>query len=419
MFKPKTLLLLTLVTFTPQISFAVWWNPFSWFGTSKVQTVIKPIVQKDTLSDTSTSTSLVKNNALEPGKIDTTSKAKTQTKNNNALDSGNNFIKPKVDFNEPREDIDAPNKATVQLMGTAVAPVVTKEVTLSLVTTTGGIVLFSPENTVACYEDDTCKKTFTTNKKLTLRAAPKEGYSVQGWSEASCGKSLDCNITLSENMTVYVRFEVTKQIPATGRITSLSHPSHTCYLPLGREECSLPLRWLANNAIDLRVNIDGRDFYVSTPDRETSPFATDADPQEIAKAVAENATAFVYLSLSRGPHTISLVVNGKNLDTVNVNVECPPDAIWDSIKCWQKGANRLFIFKPLPGTIITADGLDINCGYFPEKCIVGVPAGQVVHLKAKVLPGYTFSGWYGDCSGKEPTCTLTMDSSKTVGVGGK
>jgi uncharacterized repeat protein (TIGR02543 family) len=40
--------------------------------------------------------------------------------------------------------------------------------------------------------------------------------------------------------------------------------------------------------------------------------------------------------------------------------------------------------------------------------------GTVVELTATADPGYSFTGWTGDCSGTEPICSVTMDANKTV-----
>ena len=42
------------------------------------------------------------------------------------------------------------------------------------------------------------------------------------------------------------------------------------------------------------------------------------------------------------------------------------------------------------------------------------PAGSAVTLTANAATGYRFTGWAGDCSGPDATCTVTMNSNKSV-----
>lgn len=47
-------------------------------------------------------------------------------------------------------------------------------------------------------------------------------------------------------------------------------------------------------------------------------------------------------------------------------------------------------------------------------CSANYPPGTVVILTATPDPGSYFVEWSGDCTGKQPTCTLVMDKDKTV-----
>ncbi|HCC06176.1 TPA: hypothetical protein DEP94_02375 [Candidatus Nomurabacteria bacterium] len=414
MSKNKILSIAISLLVIPQITFAVWWNPISWFsfnktkqtkeivGKSAEQSGLNSVITKATSSNFlvgSTSKESqkkileeVKNKELEYKKILADRKnAKEQIEKNTEISKKENTISP------------AQNETTKS-----------NGVNLTIVTNQGGSI-FYPENTIFCHNLETCKKTFSGNKKINLKAIPMEGYAFKEWSEASCGKSLECIINTLEDMTVYARFEVKKPIERTGRITSISHPSETCYVTLGRENCNIPLRWVNNTALDMLINLDGTEYYISTEDKNSFPYPLDADPVEIAKAETENATGLTFLTLERGTHKISLTGGGKTLDTVNINVECATDTSWDGRKCWQKGANQLFIFRE-EGVVIKSDLPGINCGYNPEKCLAGFASGKIVTLKAIVAKGRSFGEWTGDCSGKELTCTLLMDKQKNVGV---
>jgi len=397
--KNKILVLAVSLLVIPQITFAIWWNPISWFSFNKTKQT-KEISEK-TIEQNNQNTVIKKTTSVNFEKQNRKQESKAVAPSENKKEP----IKINTETLK-KENVVSPQKSETIIPK--------KEVTLTVITTQGGNV-FYPENTILCHNLETCKKTFSGNKKINLKAIPMEGYAFKEWSEASCGKSLECIINTLEDMTVYARFEVKKPIERTGRITSISHPSETCYVPLGRENCNIPLRWINNTALDMLISIDGTEYYISTEDKNSFPYPADADPLEVAKAETENATGLTFLTLERGTHKISLVGGGKTLDTVNINVECAIGTSWDGRKCWQKGANQLFIFKE-EGVVIKSDLPGINCGYNPEKCLAGFPSGKTITLKAILAKGRSFGEWTGDCSGKELTCTLLMDKQKNVGV---
>ena len=61
------------------------------------------------------------------------------------------------------------------------------------------------------------------------------------------------------------------------------------------------------------------------------------------------------------------------------------------------------------GTVTSSPG-GINCGV---TCSASYDSGTVVTLTATPLPGSTFVGWSGGCSGTGP-CTVTMNAATTV-----
>jgi hypothetical protein len=70
---------------------------------------------------------------------------------------------------------------------------------------------------------------------------------------------------------------------------------------------------------------------------------------------------------------------------------------------------RLTVEEPAGGAVT---GPSINC---PPTCTATYEVGTVVTLTAKPdEPPIFFLAWDGDCSGEQPTCTLTMNRDKTV-----
>jgi hypothetical protein len=70
---------------------------------------------------------------------------------------------------------------------------------------------------------------------------------------------------------------------------------------------------------------------------------------------------------------------------------------------------RLTVVEPTGGVVT---GPAIDC---PPTCTATYEAGQMVTLTAQPDgPPIFFLAWDGDCSGEQPTCTLTMNGDKTV-----
>lgn len=290
----------------------------------------------------------------------------------------------------------------------------TKNVTLTVKTVGYGYVL-SPDYGFTCYDNDSCTKNILRNNSITLTATPKEGYVVQGWSEAQCGTSLTCTVKMIEDTTVYARFEVKKLFKPTGTIAR-NHPNDVCYIQFGEDVCHLRFTWTNNSGLDMTIKSDEDEYYLSVKDHLNSGWQTsDFDPDDVAKAEAENVSGPVYFDLFQGTHKMTLKSHDQILDTVIVDVKCVPGTVWDGTKCWEKDAKRLYIFKT-QGGVVKSEPSRLNCGYNPEVCTVGFSNNSKVVLTASVLPGYTFSGWYGDCSGIDKTCILQMDKDKTVGL---
>jgi len=62
------------------------------------------------------------------------------------------------------------------------------------------------------------------------------------------------------------------------------------------------------------------------------------------------------------------------------------------------------------GTVTSAP-TGINCG---SDCVENYAPGASVTLTASPATGSTFTGWSGNCSGSNTTCTVTMSAAKTV-----
>jgi hypothetical protein len=67
------------------------------------------------------------------------------------------------------------------------------------------------------------------------------------------------------------------------------------------------------------------------------------------------------------------------------------------------------------GTLSDGSSSALDCGGTATTCAVGYPTGTTASLTALPLGLETFAGWSGGgCSGISPTCTVTMDQSRSV-----
>jgi uncharacterized repeat protein (TIGR02543 family) len=63
------------------------------------------------------------------------------------------------------------------------------------------------------------------------------------------------------------------------------------------------------------------------------------------------------------------------------------------------------------GGTVTSSPLGIDCGPF---CAHEFSYSTWVTLTATANQGYDFAGWEGACTGTSTTCTIRMDSAKSV-----
>ena len=284
-------------------------------------------------------------------------------------------------------------------------------VTVTFAPIQGGFI-FSQEMNSTCYSYDICKVKVPSSKKITLQAFPAAGYLFKGWSEASCGSSKECSVVVPTDTTIYATFEVALATRPAGRFLGLDHPIHTCYLALGRENCDLRLSWNANTARDITINRDGDEYILGTEENYTlSPL----DPEDLVGLDSSSASLPFYFSFPFGLRTLSLKSGGEVLDTLKISVQCAPGNYWDGAKCWEKGANFLYLFKT-KGFVFKSNPSGIKCGYAPDVCAVGFSSSTIVTITVTPLPGYSVGEWYGDCSGVSSTCTVRMDKMRSVGM---
>jgi hypothetical protein len=81
----------------------------------------------------------------------------------------------------------------------------------------------------------------------------------------------------------------------------------------------------------------------------------------------------------------------------------------------QRGTETLDVNVVGPGTV-TSNPPGINCRQNAGTCERDFPEDSTVTLTATPDTDATFEGYSGDCSGSGSTCTVTMDTDRTVGA---
>ena len=218
----------------------------------------------------------------------------------------------------------------------------------------------------------TCSASFANNTMVTLSATVSSGATFAGWSGACTGSANTCIVTMSAARTVTATFNTTAPVTnplavtltGTGGGAVVSSPAG---IDCGR---TCTANFAANTGVTLTASLMAGSVFRGWSGECSGTSATCSVTMNSAK----NVTAqFDVAPVSNNTLTVSNVGSGT-------------------------------------GTI-TSNPTGINCG---ATCSAGFVAGSAVTLTAAANASSTFNGWSGACAGSTPTCTLTMDASKTV-----
>ena len=255
------------------------------------------------------------------------------------------------------------DNATIQMV---YLPWIAVDPALSVTINGGGTVTSSPAG-INC--GATCSATFAPGTPVTLTATPASGFIFSGWSgDGACsGASTTCSVTMNAGHTVSATFTahaptdfgLTMQISGSGTVTSVP-PGINC-----GQACSASYA-NGTSVVLSAIAAPGAQFagWSGACAGTSSPCTVTMDQ---ARTVGAAFVADVHYSLT---------VNGA------------------------------------AGGIVTSDPAGIDCG---TACTAGYAPGTPVHLIARALPGFIFTGWTGACSGTQ-TCDLTMNGDETVGA---
>jgi uncharacterized repeat protein (TIGR02543 family) len=256
-----------------------------------------------------------------------------------------------------------------QKSSTATLTCVTTTLYTLIVSTAGvgvGTVTATP-GTVNCGTQ--CSYQYGAGTLVTLSESPAASSTFTGWSGDCAGTSSTCTVTMSQTRYVTATFSsnplivtFTGAAAATGYVAS--YPGSIDCPPTCTD------LFATGTQVTLQTVPTGESYFAgwSGACSGTSLFCT------VTMDQARNVTA----DYEPG-HTVSLAVGGI-------------------------GSRSYVVF---PSGDSCAEG---NFG----TCTYGVPSGTALTLTAVPAPGERFLGWAGDCTGTSATCTLTMDSHKSV-----
>ena len=242
--------------------------------------------------------------------------------------------------------------------------------TLSVVTaplTGGGTVSANPAGISTCgAAGGVCGASYPVNQVVTLTATAQSGYKFSGWSGSCTGTSNSATVTMSQAKSCTATFTAQYALsvvpsPATGAGTVSSSPTGIVNCGAAGGTCSAI--YDANQTVTLTAAVQpGYSFGGWTGSCSGSSTVTTVSVSQAKSCTATFIAQYI----------LSLSVNGTG--TV----------------------------KMTPGPVSPCTG----------ACTQKVADGQVVKLDAVAGYGYTFLGWTGDCSGTEPSVSVTMSKAK-------
>ena len=243
-----------------------------------------------------------------------------------------------------------------------------QDVSLSVTTTGDGVVESTPAG-INCGQD--CSENYPFGSSVTLVARPGPQSIFAGWGGA-CSGTAPCEIELTANTMVTANFD--------------------------------------NAPNTLSVNVQGNGRVTSTPAGIDCAAGSTTGCQEAFQpmqrvtltAAPERGWQIVGWTGDCSGTSATCVVSMSNARTVNVEF----GRTEYNVVVERGGA------APNGGEIASMPN-GINCGTDCEELF---STNSSVVLTARPLPGFSFDGWYGDCSGTSPNCTITIDGDKAVGA---
>ncbi len=135
-------------------------------------------------------------------------------------------------------------------------------------------------------------------------------------------------------------------------------------------------------------------------------------------ACSETYSSSTRLTLTAHPNAGATFVRWGGCDTFT-STTCTIDlnidrAVVATFSGEVKTEYNLRVYRSGSPGVVQSNPFAIYCGSICTYDEAKFEAGSTVEVIASPNPGYVFAGWSGDCSGASPTCTLTINSAKTV-----
>ncbi len=233
-------------------------------------------------------------------------------------------------------------------------------------TVTGGGIACTSGSSSGCSADE------DSGQDVTLTATPGSGGSFTSWSGCTSSSGATCTVTMSGDKSVTANFSGGSVAPTTFPLSvsvtgsgTVTGGGLTC--GAGRTTCSTTLS--AGTSVTLTAQPTTGETFQSWGGACSGSLRTCSLTMNAARSVSAT-----FSGGSSAEVALTVAVTGHG----------------------------------------TVTGGGIACGNGRQVCTAKARQGSSVGLTATRVPGATFAGWGGACSGKVPTCTVEMTEARRV-----
>ena len=311
---------------------------------------------------------------------------------------------------------------------------------------------------VTCHGPGSCTEQQSANSTVVLKATPDDGFMFTGWSGTSCtGTSDECNLTMNADRSVTATFAPLPKLtvtvsgngnvsggtgaincgnggvicsanfalnatvtliasPATGATftgwTGACGGSGTTCTVLMNESKSVSATFAGGTAggagFLLTVSVFGSGTVTGAGISCGNGSTTCSTTPALNATVTLTATPAAGATFSGWGGSCS-----GTIPTCTVQMTAARSVTASFTTGSGAGTTSVLLSVVVTGSG-TVSGGGITCGNGASACSANLPTNSAVTLTATPAPGASFTGWAGACTGKAPTCTVTMNTAKSV-----